>query len=89
MLRSGFGLSGVVLSTQVYTAILLIGLIGSTFPEPLIHRASTPLDVRGVLISSRESRNPESSSIQESTTNFVVIFHQVAPTPIQVQVSII
>lgn len=89
MLRSGLGLSAVVRRTHVYTAILLIGLIGRTFPELFIPRARTPFEVSGELISSRESLSPESSSTPESITNFVLITHPVAPTHIPVHVSII
>lgn len=59
-------------STPLYTAILLIGLIGRTFPDALTQSASTPFDVRGVAVSMRESLNPESSSIPESIVSFVV-----------------
>lgn len=72
VLRSGFGLITVTLSTPLYTAILLIGLIGITFPEAFTQRASTPFEISGVDVSTRENLSPESSSTPESIVNVVV-----------------
>ncbi len=71
VLRSGLGLSTVVRSIPLYTAILLIGLIGSTFPDALTPRAITPFAVSGEFGLSRAKLSPESSGIQESITTFV------------------
>ena len=77
VLRSGFGFITVTLSTPLYTAILLIGLIGSTFPDAFTQSASTPFAVSGDAVSRRANLNPESSSIPESIVNLVARFVQV------------
>ena len=76
-MRSGFGFITVTLSTPLYTAILLIGLIGSTFPDAFTQRASTPFAVSGDVVSIRANLSPESSSIPESIVNLVVRLVQV------------
>lgn len=77
VLRSGSGVSTVVRSTHVYTAILLIGLIGRTFPEAFTQRATTAFDVSVEFGSIRANLNPESSSIHESIVSFVLKFDHV------------
>ena len=78
---SGFGDRDEFRRTHVYTAILLTGLIGRTFPEALTPRAITLFEVSGELVSIRARRSPESSSIPESITTRVFRFNPV-PIPI-------
>ena len=74
VLKSGFGLRVVTRSIPVYTAILLIGLIGSTFHDAFTQSASTPFAVSGDAVLRRANIKPESSSMPESIVSLVVRF---------------
>lgn len=81
LLRSGFGTKTAFLNTPLYTAILLIGLIGKTFPEAFTQSATTPFAVRGELGLIRESLNQESSPIPES-----MVSTSLSPTEVPIQI---
>lgn len=67
----------VVRNTPVYTAILLTGLIATTFQDPLTPIVTMPLAVTGDALVSLVNLSQESFAIPESIVNFVDRFDPV------------